>query len=114
MVIFSISVGAIYPFSYQKYFFVFKQIHFSQCSVKKSFKLDGKMKYVEGFSVLNTENAFLEAQNKCESERREGNISSIIITQVLPGGPVARQISEEKRCYFPMVYVSLKNKMWVC
>lgn len=113
MVTSSISHGATFPFSYQKYFVVFKQIPFSQCSVKNSLKLEGKMEYVEGFSVLNTENALLEAQNKCESERTEGNISSIIITQVLPGGSVARQISEEKRCYFAMVYVSLKNEMWV-
>lgn len=107
MVIFNISVGAIFPFAYQKYFLVFKQIHFRQCCVNNSFKLDEKMEYMEGLSVLSTENSLLEAQNKCESRRTEGNISSIIITQVLPGGSVARQISEEKRCYFPMVYVSL-------
>lgn len=55
------------------------------------------MEYMEGFLVLRTENALLEAQNKCESERTEGNISSIIITQVLPGGSAARRISEEKK-----------------
>lgn len=71
------------------------------------------MEYMEGFSVLSTETALLEAQNKCKSERTEGNISPVIITQVLPGGSVARQISEEKRCNFPMVYASLKNKMWL-
>lgn len=70
-------------------------MYFHQCYVKNSFKLDGKMEYMEGFSVLSTENALLEAQNICG--RTEGNISSIIITQVLPGGSVARQMSEEKR-----------------
>lgn len=55
------------------------------------------MEYMEGFSVLSTETALSEAQNKRESERTEGNISSIIITQVWPGGSGARQIAEEKK-----------------